>query len=261
MKTGPSGEHLPLKDVDFGAIFLNECSKFEYGQGEKEKAKVLDVKNRAWAFMLKMVEETEKRLPDNLEVFDKLNALKPESVILGDTNFASLGFSNMVDAEEIETLEHQWRLLSQVEWSETNLFRDAEIPQDPVEFWSRVRDYRGNSMIEGSEDENNNGMFLEIANFALGKLTIAHSTATVERIFSIVSCVKTKVRNRMKVDTLEAILRIRTYLHNQEKCCKSLVVSDKMLRLFKSDMYSSESNKYKDQDDNFNEALVFIPSM
>ena len=148
IKSGPSGEHLPLKDVDFGTVFLNECSKYEYGQGERERGKVIDVKNRAWAFMLKLVEETEKRLPDNLEIFEKLNALKPDSVMQGKVNFANLGFYNLGDENEIETLERQWRLLSEVEWAETSQFSAKVVPKDPVEFWGCVWDYQGNSVIE-----------------------------------------------------------------------------------------------------------------
>jgi hypothetical protein len=56
-----------------------------------------------------------------------------------------------------------------------------------------------------SEDK----IFQKLASFVLGRFTIAHSTAAVERTFSIVSCVKTKVRNRMVTETLESILRLK----------------------------------------------------
>jgi hypothetical protein len=50
-------------------------------------------------------------------------------------------------------------------------------------------------------------IFMKLATFVLGRLTIAHSTAAVERTFSIVSCVKTKLRNKLMTSTLESILR------------------------------------------------------
>jgi hypothetical protein len=59
--------------------------------------------------------------------------------------------------------------------------------------------------IPGSSEEDK--IFLKLASFVLGRLTIAHSTAAVERTFSIVSCVKTGLRNRLNTSTLEAILR------------------------------------------------------
>jgi hypothetical protein len=59
-----------------------------------------------------------------------------------------------------------------------------------------------------SEDK----IFQKLATFVLGRLTIAHSTAAVERTFSIVSCVKTKARNRMVIETLESVLRLNLQL-------------------------------------------------
>jgi hypothetical protein len=57
-----------------------------------------------------------------------------------------------------------------------------------------------------SDDSSGDRIFLKLASFVLGRLTVAHSTAAVERTFSIVSCVKTGLRNRLNVSTLEAIL-------------------------------------------------------
>jgi len=62
---------------------------------------------------------------------------------------------------------------------------------------------------ELGEPEN---IFHKLSTFVLGRMTIAHSTAAVERTFSIVSCVKSKARNRMVIETLEAILRLKCQL-------------------------------------------------
>ena len=63
------------------------------------------------------------------------------------------------------------------------------------------------------------------------------------------------------MENLEAILRIRTYLYNQGRCCKSLVVSEKMLKLFNLDMYGFEARQNNQDEENFNETIEFIPSM
>jgi hypothetical protein len=60
-----------------------------------------------------------------------------------------------------------------------------------------------------SGGESEEKIFQKLATFVLGRLTIAHSTAAVERIFSQVSCVKTKLRNRLSTSSLEAVLRYR----------------------------------------------------
>lgn len=52
----------------------------------------------------------------------------------------------------------------------------------------------------------------ELAGYGLSCLTIPVSNAVVERIFSHVTAVKTKVRNRMNLKLLESVLKIHTTL-------------------------------------------------
>ncbi len=140
------------------------------------------------------------------------------------------------------------------------------------------QDAAADAMTVDSKEEDK--IFQKLATFVLGCFTIAHSTAAVERTFSIVNCVKSKVRNRMIISTLEAILRlklqpyfnyfkqfnisylkiissikqwavlqdnlsifffirVRTYLSNRGKCCKTLEPSVAMLGLFTSQINSS----------------------
>ena len=56
-------------------------------------------------------------------------------------------------------------------------------------------------------------MFRELAGFVLGALTLPLSNAVVERLFSILALVKSKVRNRLGLEMLDSLLRIRTHLH------------------------------------------------
>ena len=65
--------------------------------------------------------------------------------------------------------------------------------------------------------------FTELASYAVDCLTMAISNAVVERIFSMVSSVKTKPRNQMELKLLDAIVRIRSELLLQEKCCKDFI--------------------------------------
>jgi hypothetical protein len=69
------------------------------------------------------------------------------------------------------------------------------------------QDAAADAMTVDSKEEDK--IFQKLATFVLGCFTIAHSTAAVERTFSIVNCVKSKVRNRMIISTLEAILRLK----------------------------------------------------
>ena len=66
------------------------------------------------------------------------------------------------------------------------------------------------------------------------------SNALVERVFSRVTMVKTKFRNRMGLELLTAILRVRTSLQISGKCCFSFEPPLSMLN-YDSSIYTDEA--------------------
>ena len=107
------------------------------------------------------------------------------------------------------------------------------IPEDTAAFWVGV----GSKKVAGSHP------FTEISEYALSCLVTPVSNAVVERVFSHVTYVKNKLRNRMGVRMLDAIIRIRTHLHFRGKCCKDFVPNQKMLQLFSTkNMYEGTSS-------------------
>ena len=84
--------------------------------------------------------------------------------------------------------------------------------------------------------------FKELATYALASLTNPVSNAVVERIFSQVIAIKMKLRNRMSVELLNALVRIRSKLHFEGKCCRDIIVTTQMLELFNSEqMYGAST--------------------
>ena len=80
--------------------------------------------------------------------------------------------------------------------------------------------------------------FIELATSALDCLSTLISNVVVERIFSMVSSIKTKPRNRMELKLLDAIVRIRSEFLLQKKCCKDFFPSDSLISLYsKTDIY------------------------
>jgi len=53
--------------------------------------------------------------------------------------------------------------------------------------------------------------YKEIALFALKCLTLPISNAIIERIFSFMAAIKTKQRNKMQLQILDALLRLRVH--------------------------------------------------
>ena len=84
--------------------------------------------------------------------------------------------------------------------------------------------------------------FYELAKIALDAYCMPVSTAFVERVFSHMTNVKTKSRNKINTSNLEALLKIRSHLSTNEYCCKDFKVTKNMLWLFNSKMYDGASN-------------------
>ena len=59
-----------------------------------------------------------------------------------------------------------------------------------------------------------------LANFVLGVLSLPHSNADCERIFSEVNIMKTKKRNQLITETINGALMTRQYLRNEGNCTK-----------------------------------------
>ena len=79
-------------------------------------------------------------------------------------------------------------------WAEESVF-DGKIPSDTASFWSGILQYKTKT---GEQP------FEKLAMYALSCLATPTSNAVVERIFSTVTNVKTKVRNRLQSEMLDA---------------------------------------------------------
>ncbi|KAI8035531.1 hypothetical protein M5D96_011689 [Drosophila gunungcola] len=86
-----------------------------------------------------------------------------------------------------------------------------------------------------------------LALFALHILSLPWSNAAVERVFSQMNMVKTKLRNKMNLKSLNAILRIRYGLRRHGKCCHDYILPTKYLALVSSSAKYMESNDEVDE--------------
>lgn len=112
----------------------------------------------------------------------------------------------------------------------------------PEEFWIMVRRI---------QNLNGERTYKDLANFALRALTLPTSNADIERIFSVMTIVKNKLRNRMLLPMLVAIIRIRVHLKVYGHCCPDYEPTRHMLDLFHSKMYEKiEMEKDKQGEDN-----------
>ncbi|KNC20862.1 hypothetical protein FF38_13275 [Lucilia cuprina] len=109
-------------------------------------------------------------------------------------------------------------------------------------FWSNVYCYK---------DSGGSKPFKDLAELVLNILCVPTSNACVERVFSIMNLTKTKIRNKMQYELLEALLRLNINITNNSVCCEKFEPSPEMLKLFNSNtMYNkiSEANDSEDFD-------------
>nr|XP_015840040.1 PREDICTED: uncharacterized protein LOC107398966 [Tribolium castaneum]XP_015840041.1 PREDICTED: uncharacterized protein LOC107398966 [Tribolium castaneum]XP_015840042.1 PREDICTED: uncharacterized protein LOC107398966 [Tribolium castaneum] len=102
----------------------------------------------------------------------------------------------------LEKLNSEWRLLSDM--SEIKMNSSKSL----VDFWNYVFNIKNGL---------NEYMFPHLTNFVKGLLCLPHSSAAAERIFSQLSLIKTKNRNKLNIFTCNYLLHTKYLL--KDKCC------------------------------------------
>lgn len=104
-------------------------------------------------------------------------------------------FPSLVNEETVQKIDTEWRLLHNI-----NVWNEAGIT--PVKFWIAVRDLK---------TEDSDPVFSHVSSFMLNLLCLPHSSATVERVFSAVNRMKTKLRNKLSSATISGMLHTETF--------------------------------------------------
>ena len=178
--------------------------------------------------LLEAVAQVEKRFPRITNIFKNLSSLQPRRV-LSQTDrmpFSDLLLQHLLQDSSL-TLEQQYRKLLHQNWAKESVF-GGKIPEDTVAFWIGIAKYQ--NML-------GNHPFKDLALYVLSCLSSPVSNAVDECIFSHMTSIKTKQRNRMETHMFQSIIKIKTWLHFLGKCYQGMKVTPKMLNLFCSNMY------------------------
>lgn len=164
------------------------------------------IRKRCVDFLVTLVSQLQQRLPDNVEVLEKVSMLSPTNCLRATKQpIIPVAELVMTPREIIAKIDFQWSKLSFVEWNETS---------ETVLFWEEVSQYK---------DAAGENPFKELAEFANICLVLPWSNGEVERGFSDMNVVKTPHRNNLRDTTLLAILTIRAGLRRLKKCCSTYV--------------------------------------
>lgn len=171
------------------------------------------VRGRCIKFVCSLIKQLQQRLPDNIEILRKLSLLAVSKAlfVVKEPLIPLLEISKL-HSDTITKIELQWQKLTIVKWNNVN---------NSVNFWCEVSNYC---------DASGENPFKELADFALSRLVLPWSNAEVERIFSQLNLVKTKIRNRMRIRTVNAILGIRAGLRRSNQCCHNYELPASVLK-------------------------------
>ncbi|KAL4719405.1 hypothetical protein ACJJTC_015099, partial [Scirpophaga incertulas] len=163
------------------------------------------VKQRCIDFTVKLIRELQSRLPPNIEILTKMNKLSVNEVLrTKNQNDNIIDLAKELGIDDVQTLEKidlQWNNINFVKWQNIN---------STLEFWAEVNQYKNAA---------GNKPFQELCDLALTVISLPHSNAEIERIFSAMNMTKSKLRNRMSLKSLNSILMIKYSLKRTNKTC------------------------------------------
>lgn len=216
--------------ADFGIEYTRALQNFPIELNEK-----VMLETKCFNYIKKCLGELIKRLPDNLDLFKKISVLSPKWCLCQVTRrkFIDLPFLYLIPEKDLFEAENQYNLLPMINWDEF-LKANPDFKDSTQHFWSAMYNFKN----VGEEFA-----FRIISLYALKVLSLPSSNAVVERGFSIMNIVKTKIRNRMGVEMLNSILRVRLNLVTEDTCCKNFIITKDMFSRFKtSTMYNNRKD-------------------
>ncbi|XP_031338145.1 uncharacterized protein LOC116167034 isoform X2 [Photinus pyralis] len=226
--------YLRLESCDFGHEFEQELKS-----SNLSLETATEIRRKARDFIKELILELIKRMPSHLNIFSQVKMISPK-VILNPLRpkYVELPLK-LVPNINISDMEVQYRQLLNVEWDQ--VFPE-NIPEDTVEFWQKVITLKNAA---------GQLLYKDISLFAFALLTLPSSNAAVERSFSMMTIVKSKLRNQMMLNLLNSIVFIRAYFNVNSICCKSFEPTKDMFSAFNSKMYQNNS-EISDVDDDTN---------
>ncbi|CAK1597844.1 unnamed protein product [Parnassius mnemosyne] len=178
-------------------------------------------------FFIEGAKQVKKRYNFSNDVFKQMQFLDPQAVKsrrIDSLVTLAVKFPNLISRDELQQLDTEWRFLR------NNKDLAPDDSQDLESYWYKVTAARDPANYS-------NQLYPTLSKFVFAILSLPHSSAAVERIFSSINLIKTKQRNRLNTDTIEGLLHTKQLIGGA-KPCYSLEVDNKLLSKFNKNMYS-----------------------
>lgn len=228
----------PSNFKDLSSIYLGVKVRMSLHQGHNLPLQDVQIfRQRCQIFLLEAAIQICKRFPFAEATFQHLEVLDPDVVRSRSVDsLAALmsSFPSLVPSQAVQAMDSEWRLL-----------RNSDIlcsssDTSVTEFWVRVQNAK---LGDGKP------MYPHLASFMLRLLCLPHSSASVERTFSAINRMKTKLRNRLSTKTITGLLHSKRLVSNAN--CHSFKITEELRKGLNSDMYKKSciDHKATEEDD------------
>ncbi|XP_066600733.1 protein FAM200A-like [Prorops nasuta] len=184
-------------------------------------------------YLEKMLEEKKKLLKhnflENLDIFEKDKALFDED--REASSFKLLQICRRLGNFNENAIKKEWEFLYAKESSVIK------------KYWSKLEFDDMWIAICSAEKEKNELRYPELRKLLSLVRSLPHSNAEAERCFSMLPDIKTKKRNRLVHDTLNATCVIKYALRTRNETPISMIITRKHLEIMKTNMYESHDAK------------------
>ncbi|CAD7085336.1 unnamed protein product [Hermetia illucens] len=179
-------------------------------------------KNKCRNFYIEAVLQILKRFDLNNSFFRNLSIIAPDNVYACTYKSIAPLLQQVprLLADNIQEIDSEYRTL-------INFVKDKEQILDIEEFWRMV------ARIEIGNEQ----AFPNLVKLVFAILSFPHSSANVERVFSQVNLMKTKIRNRLENATIKACLQTKGLLKLQNSDCTNFKVTTEMRKKCNKAMY------------------------
>lgn len=185
--------------------------------------------NKCLLFYVESATQFYKRFPlKKLNIIKQFEFLDPRVIFgnqLQSISSLAIHFPNIIEDNQLTDLDSAFRTVQCIEeMKRFALDNDAEIRVSS--FWEKI------ALMKRGDETN---MFPLLSCFVKGILCLPHSSANVERIFSLINIIKTKQRNRCSTETLEGLLHAKNSM--KETSCVNFKITNEHFNEMKQTMY------------------------
>lgn len=207
---------LPIKEIFVG----HECEELLKKLPEE---KYNEIKSYCLEFYLTALQEIQNRFPlDNDSIFREMGFLNPENVFGEKKDEFKFELLSKKFNISLNDLMHEWRTIEyNFSTSEINMFLKIDMEQ----FWIKI------IKMKNFNDEI---VFPNLSKLVRILFALPHANADAERIFSIITDVRTKKRNKLSHTSLSSICILRSFLQDSGKDCINFECTDSHFRKLNS---------------------------